>query len=377
MSTNFFTITTTVNALLSTYNTIMVPKWFQRNHVWNRPTQINYLQSVFDNFATTPIVLANVLNCAQNHPSKNYDTIINTGSRYVSMDGQNRTETLWRFRNNEITFTGTVTDRGNTYTYKNCYFKDLDPAVRYAFLGASIVLQEYSNLAFESLPRQFRSLNDGMPLNPQEKRNSEQTYIAHWVRERSGKDGKYYSAIGSCFKEHARNRMQDAEHIVKFLVHARALKDNPSQRPPVAKSVLDQYYAKGTDTFELSQGTFSDRSMSAYGDELSWLDSAMEFHRRSIRHYEPSSGSSDISNLLLSMWFQAYLWSQNKSIKDYGLNERNYLNMLIGADEALKKADKSGDGYREHARVNWQGSLKRCKMITELFIKLLESKSAA
>ena len=380
MSTNFNTKTTTVRALLSTYNKILVPQWFQRNHVWNRPTQVKYLQSVFDNFATTPIVLADVLSCSEAYPSKNYDVILKGSEvRFISMDGQNRTETLWRFYNNEITFTGNVTDRGITYEYKNSFFKDLDPAARFAFLDASIVLQEYNNLAFESLPRIFRRLNDGMPLNPQEKRNSEQTYIAHWVRERSGEAGHYYAAMGSCFKEHARNRMTDSEHIVKFLVYARSLKDDPDRTPSKAKSVLDEYYKKGIDTFELSNRAFTQRSMSAYGDELSWLDAAMEFHKKALAHFKPATTSSagDLSNLLLSMWVQARIGADGRNLSDFGLNEHNFFNKVTDADSALRKADKSGEGYRELARVNWQGAPKRCKMILELLTRTIEEKAAA
>lgn len=380
MSTNFNTKTTTVQALLDIYSKILVPKWFQRNSVWNRKTQIKYLESVFDNFATTPIVLADVMSCAESHPSKNYDVILDGFKvRFISMDGQNRAETLWSFYNNIITFTGTIVDRGETYEYKNSFFKDLAPAARFAFLDATIVIQEYSNLAFEKLPTIFRRLNAGISLNPQEIRNSEQTYIAEWVRTRSGTKGAYYGAMGSCFKENARSRMTDSEHIVKFLVYARELKDNPTKTPKKAKSNLDEYYKKGIDTFELAQETFSDRSMSAYGDELTWLDSAMSFHKKALGHFKPPGDSSagDLSNLLLSMWLQARLWADGKTAADLGLNEHNFLRKVSAADTALKKADASGEGYRELARVNWQGAPERCKQLLELLSRTFEQKEAA
>ena len=383
MSTNFNTKTTTVRALLDIYNKILVPEWFQRNNVWTGPQQTAYLQSIFDNFATTPIVLADVLSCAEARPSKNYDVILEGFRvRFISMDGQNRTETLWRFYNNEITFTGTVVDRGETYEYKNCFFKDLDEAVRFAFLDASVVIQEYSNLAFEHLPTIFRRLNAGMPLNPQEVRNSEQTYIAKWVRLRSGVHGTYHGAMGSCFTPHSRARMTDSEHIVKFLVYARTLIDNPSQgqSKTVSKGALDDYYEKGIDTFELSQKTFSKKSMSAYGDELLWLDTAMSFHKKALRHFRPATTiktDGDRSNLLLSMWLQARLRADERSMANYGLNEHNFLNKVVAADAELKKADKSGDGYRELARTNWQGAAVRCTELLKLLKNQMSEKEAA
>ena len=222
--------------------------------------------------------MAEILSCKAVHPSINYDILASQGLRYISLDGQNRTQCLCDFYNNKITFTGTVHDRGQVYEYTNQFYKDMAPAAQFAFKGAVVVFQEYNNMKFEELPIIFRRLNSGKPLNYQENRNSEQAYVAGWVRDRSGVSGKYSGAIGGVFVDTQRERMIDSEYIVKFLVYARMLFDDPSLKvPTVAKSNLDAYYEQGKDTFELSQNSFSGISMHAYGDELPFLDAAIGF----------------------------------------------------------------------------------------------------
>tara|TARA_Y100000034_G_C6881815_1_gene404209 strand:- start:757 stop:1932 length:1176 start_codon:yes stop_codon:yes gene_type:complete len=368
-----------VDDILSHRADSLVPPWFQRNTVWDRAQQRRYIQSVFDGAASTPFVVADIEKCRKRNPSANYDVLNSQGWLYIVLDSMQRLEALDSFRNNQYTWSGTVKDRGQEYIYENKFYKDLGPEARHAFDGARVVWQEYTNIPFEDLPDIFERLNDGKPLNAQEKRNATQTYIAQWVRERAGKKAcaPYKEAMGPVFSKEQRLRMVDAEYISKFLLFAsemKKVKGTPEKgRVATTPTKLNAYYAKGKECFNLSQGSFSPQSMGKYNDgELDFLDEAVKFHAAAYKAYTPEpnisafpTATKNISVLLLSIWTQAVIWSKGDDKAKYGLNKENFLRKILSTDIELQEEDITGTGYRELVRVNWQGSVQRCSQLLE------------
>jgi len=389
----FQTNTVTVADVLAHHPKSMIPQWFQRNIVWSRLQAVRYIQSVFDGEASTPFVVCGIRKCNERHPSTNYDYLVKENHEYIVLDAQNRYETLHAFKFNKITWTGTVEDRGEEYSYVNTFYKDMEPCVQHAFDDAILVWQEYVNIAFEDLPKVFRRLNDGDPLNRQEKRNAEQTYVAAWVRARTGEDATrtFAGAMGHVFTKEQKQRMVDGEYLSKFLLFASEMyktKGATTRKvPSPSPKKLDEYYAKGKGTFSLKHAGFDSNSMSKYCDgELDFLDNAVKFHAAAGRAYAPTpeisaspTAAKNISILLLSIWIQTVIWSQGKQHSTYGLNKDNFLHKILSTDYKLQQEDKTGTGYRELTRVNWQGAIERCnkllKRLEEEHQKTISQKS--
>ena len=228
---------------------------FQRRVVW-KPENINkYFYSLTKGWTVTPIVVLEIESCIEHSETvgdqasvEYYNSIRSKGYKYISLDGQNRTKHIEKVLSNLITITGEFFDgHGEKYTVVNKYLKDIDDKLhlhitRVCTTPVRIMTEATRSEACEI----FRHLNDGEPLNEQEKRNSIATPIAEEVRtiskQRKGASEKMFHDKDIC-------RMVDDETYAKMLMTLiRKYRINGELKHKnygLSKSEIDEFYKMG------------------------------------------------------------------------------------------------------------------------------------
>tara|TARA_Y100000034_G_scaffold5194_1_gene5951 strand:+ start:188 stop:1429 length:1242 start_codon:yes stop_codon:yes gene_type:complete len=197
------------------------PSFSRSTKCWTKQDKNDYLQSVFNRRALTPIVLADINACkdysedlATNTSINYYEGLINEGYDYVALDGGHRTTLLLDFFNNRIAFSGTVSDSlGNQITFQNEFWKDIPDQYRSLFTEKEVPLMKLEDALSWELSEIFLKLNMGEPLNSHEKRQALQTPISAWIR---GLASKNKSGLSRLFKEEKINRAVDHEFLAKI-----------------------------------------------------------------------------------------------------------------------------------------------------------------
>lgn len=197
---------------------------FQRREVWNSDNISTYVRSLTFGIANlTSVVVSNVRQCLEysksvlDQPSISYyQNILDKGYEYISLDGQNRSKSVLRFINNEVTITTDIRDMdGVREKVTNKFFKDLTQRQKDMINDAEIMVVTSPPVLLSELSSIFRSLNKGEPLNPQEKRNSIRSPITEAIRNLSK---TYNPAIKKVIKKPLIKRMGDDEIVAKILM---------------------------------------------------------------------------------------------------------------------------------------------------------------
>lgn len=137
---------------------------YQRGVVWRVAQQRNAIDSIFRGFYIPEVILREI-----NSDKHKYEVI----------DGKQRFTSFLKFLNNEIKLKGTVY---KDYDLTNMKYEDLPPE-------AKEVIDDYNiSIAFikatdEEIREMFTRLQEGSPLNPQEKRNAKKSDVKDFANE--------------------------------------------------------------------------------------------------------------------------------------------------------------------------------------------------
>ncbi len=180
---------------------------YQRKYgAWNHTRKCEYIKSVFENRIYTPIVLCN---SGLNAPTKE--------SNLAScLDGQHRSQVLAEFVTDQFGYTGTFTVDGKEHSHVNCLFSNLTERERKLFLRHSNIVVGIVAPNRVDLRQCFISINDGVALNDQEKRNAIDCFMSDWSRRMGNKhQSLWVQTSGISTKIH---RMADREFASKVLM---------------------------------------------------------------------------------------------------------------------------------------------------------------
>lgn len=209
------------------YNTnkVFYDPRFQRRVVWEKPEINKYIESLSLGWANTRIIVLNVQKCLEHSTDigdqsscEYYRDILQQGYTHISLDGQNRSKKIEAFLNNELTIRGTFKDAdGQKVIIKDeTRFDNLPQRLQDHFKsGCEVSVFEHTEVTHEQAALMFKRLNDGTPLNAQEKRQSTFTPIAGVVREYSS---KYSKLIDRIVDVDHQKRMLDDELVAKTLM---------------------------------------------------------------------------------------------------------------------------------------------------------------
>jgi|TARA_R110000868_G_C10880181_1_gene762888 hypothetical protein len=166
---------------------------FQRPESWNILKKKKFCYSLVNGRAPTPIVIVDVEKSLQQCliGTEDFDYFkewLDQGFKYISIDGNNRTVTLLQFFSGKISLpTGDIPLKDGKYATLNSSNnkwntipEDLQNEI---FENISVSLLFFTVSSRKELSLLFTSINDGLGLNNQEKRNALVCKFAKEIRE--------------------------------------------------------------------------------------------------------------------------------------------------------------------------------------------------
>lgn len=186
-------------------NKIYIDPNFQRRDAWTLEDRKEFIDSVYKNMVSNSIILVNVIASHQKAKFHNrhkeieyFGDLVDKGYEYVSIDGNNRSQTLVKYHKDELNIV---------------YSHDKD---REIFLRRKqLPLTVYDSMTLEQMHELGIKINKGKPWNRQEQRNCLYSTISFAIREVSEK----YSDITDKINQIKKSRMGDDELLVMLLYY--------------------------------------------------------------------------------------------------------------------------------------------------------------
>ena len=207
---------------------------FQSSERWSKQAMLAYLNSVFSGFTPNPVILAHVESCMKyceeilGKDSADYQYFAYLHMRrfkYISVDGNNRTRTLMRFFNDTLQLkqntpyrmSGMPIMEYTTFTpTSNVSFKGLPDKLKEHIKGIEIPVFIVNAATRQELHDMFIAVNNGVSLNPQEKRNAIVCKVADTIRILGE---RYKASLRLYFSDPNCQRRIHEEFLVSTLVH--------------------------------------------------------------------------------------------------------------------------------------------------------------
>ncbi len=174
---------------------IYLDEAFQSNARWGTLHKQGYLQSVIEGRATSAITIARISDLRSavedEYNKQHEDYIILTellaqGFEYITIDGNNRSRALLAYIENEFPLKEKIYDSGEIgfkATKDNKYYNDLNPELKEYINNIKLNIHIVKQSDREGLSKLFASINEGIALNDQEKRNAIFSRMGSAVRE--------------------------------------------------------------------------------------------------------------------------------------------------------------------------------------------------
>lgn len=239
--------------------TIKVDRAFQRKSCWSLEQKRRFVLSFLRKRTPYPIVLADIKTGIKQSKKQSDSESLHKYQAFsdyekISLDGQNRVQTLHDFYNNEFSITGRLIGAdGKEYPVTNCFYKDLPIRVKDAFDMLEISVHVMKNCLYSELHKIFVDINDGEGLNEQEKRNAIMTWFSQYIRDFSETPDNVKLLLRiSGISEQDIKRSKDAEWFTK--VYASLLRPNKHH---LHQAGLDNFYRQGEG---MPQSTIDDYS---------------------------------------------------------------------------------------------------------------------
>ena len=213
---------------------------FQSEERWNDKQRRKYVKSLLSNSCPTPIVLADVQSCMKycedTYGVDSADYLYfkdkdDVGFQYISIDGNNRSRAIARFSKNTFGLNTTEEHKisgieqpayrkwkptNSTRTYNT-----LPDFIKTHFdSNIHVVVYKVVEASLTDLCELFININDGVTLNPQEKRNAIVCQLADIVRLLSKDFDEFFSLY---WTKDSKNRRNHQEFIVSLFVHVTRL----------------------------------------------------------------------------------------------------------------------------------------------------------
>tara|TARA_B100000287_G_scaffold251809_1_gene236626 strand:+ start:326 stop:1762 length:1437 start_codon:yes stop_codon:yes gene_type:complete len=173
---------------------IYLDEAFQSNARWGTSQKQDYLQSVIEGRATSAITIAKIkdllstledLNQKEKEDYKTFCELMMKGYEYITIDGNNRSRTLLAYLLDEFPLKEIVYDTGDVGfkgTKDNKYYSQLTPELKEYLNNIKINIHIVKQSDRKGLSELFSSINSGISLNDQEKRNAIFSLMGNEVR---------------------------------------------------------------------------------------------------------------------------------------------------------------------------------------------------
>ena len=325
----------TINSYkISTYRTkfsrdlLLVDRSFNRRVVWDSPERNQYFSSLLSGRVPSPHVMAHIEDCMAHSKAlgdkvseEYYKEYYDKGYKFISLDGQNRGESIVRLLNNEVPISGIFKDAdGIEVEVENRFFSQLPTRLQDSFKDSTVSVVIYSDVLKSELTTIFRNIQAGCPLNEQEKRNSTLSPIAEWVREQRG---QHQNAVKRITDRKKIIRMLDDENVAKIAMSLTRTKDWG-----LSAQAIDQWYNLGKDF-----NTLEDPNCPYGATEVSRIEEIIEMFAGVVNNQKVYSASQKIANNKWWAILYACEWAcdNNYVIHSY----KDFFNKLKHIDDKL------------------------------------------
>ena len=310
---------------------------FQSEARWDDTQKSAYISSLITGMAPSKIIIANIDSCLETSTEDSLDYLYfnkwkNEGKDGISIDGNNRTITIFEYLNNEVSIQhgeynlpsgpviiGDANDKFKTH-----------PKALKEFIDGNVTISvcEYINASRSDLSDLFKNINDGVPLNPQELRN----------------------CILVPFADEIRNLVKQYAPTFKHIK-----KDNSRRAIDEQFVNLAVYYAYGA-----SHGISKKDKDMAYGDNsTTWYHynkggkKAIEDTMRIVGKYS-DAGFKDVSTLLNLFMAVTKLNKEKRKI----LNEEQFYKWFMAKENARVADPRDLAITKEGEKRNYAGCNK-------------------
>lgn len=225
---------------------LYVDKTFQRRVCWSLEQKQKFIISLLKQHEAGTFSFADVKTGIERSEAdsddaslKKYEKVKDLLKEFISLDAQNRGITAQDYYDNKFGITTTIILNGEIHKLENCLYKDLPIEVKAHLDNAKMIVIIFEHFLYSSLNHIFLSINDGLPMVDQEKRNS----IASWISTEIllNAENKYSKVLQRVVKPEDILRMGDVELLVKVLI---ATHKNFKWSSTDAK-ILDAFYKLG------------------------------------------------------------------------------------------------------------------------------------
>jgi hypothetical protein len=348
-------------------NTTVSPPEVQRRLAWDPRKQGQcYLNTMNRNgIWCSPIIMVDVRKCLDHckvHETavdvEWYQKLLEDGTLYLILDGQNRTGTLEKFYNNELAITGNWLDQDEEPVERiNVFLKDMPQRLQDRFrTGSNITVAYIENASRMQLRQEFIDYNSGLALNRMEKRDCSFSGIGHWVRDQSK---QHKEQIQRLFNKNKINRMADLEWIIHMAMHLmRSYESNLGRSgkyngrkynfADLTDHNMDEWYNIGFDYLSINDPSspYPHAEMARLEKILGIVHTIFEKQKK----YLTRSGALPLQMAWATVMTVEWLYDHDYMIRD----ESAFFDKLYSIDKALcGKAEVSfGNEMQKHAQNN-------------------------
>ena len=322
-------------------NRIHIDQSFQRRACWSSAQKRRFILSLNKKRVLNPIVVscANTGVTAPNSDAVSidkYQMVLNASKSYVSLDGQNRSETIMELFDDKLYISGEFIDADDKVIgVSNKTFSQLPKRLQDALKDSEVEFKVMQNIPYNDLNDIFLSINDGEPLNDQEKRNAINTPISSWARGEAESLCDMWPMIQG-FKGRNILRFKDVEWLISsYMVTLKNYNFNCSSKD------LDYFYRLGENQSFSSVKEYSSSRRTRFFHIIQIVNNLLKGAKKMPLHKNEVSQKIYWALLL----FAEYLWDNQilNSIPN-GISTTGYakLSELVTTlnDKLAKASDK-------------------------------------
>jgi len=373
-------------------NRIHVDTSFQRRACWSEPQKRRFILSLNKKRVLSPIVVS----CATTGVTApysdaisidKYQNILNQNKSYVSLDGQNRSETIMELFNDTLYISGDFIDADDKIVgVSNKTFSQLPKRLQDALKDSEIEFKIMQYIPYSELNDIFLSINDGEPLNEQEKRNAINTPISTWARKEAESLSNMWPMIQG-FKKKNILRFKDVEWLISsYMVTLKTYNLNCSSRD------LDSFYRLGENQSFSSVKEYSSSRRTRFFHIMQIVDSLLKGAKKMPIHKDHVSQKIYWALLLFAeyLWDNQILNSIPNGISTTGYaklselvttlndklakaSDKQFQNDLDDYDNGLIAIEPKKSSYYSHWQSDFKSSSPRNKRKTALITEIINS----
>lgn len=292
------------------FNKTYIDPSYQRHEVWSDSKKYKFVNSVYIGYAINPIILINISMCldyaeamGNQEDIKYFSDKKNSGKKYISVDGNNRSQSINSYLNKEL-------DK-DVYNDSN----------REVFKKKKISLVILGQMSKNQIHELAMRTNIQDAWNEQENRNAMNTDVSNFIRNFTNEIRPTTEKV----RIHKVNRMKDAELLTKMLSY------EINGKVKITQKLLNKIYRT------------KDIDLSKFKKNITTITKIMEYHTTNIK-------------LPASEFFNLYMLTSFFNKNNMSINDLKEFYLEFHTKQNLRRSDNKTTYNSENGKiVTWSG----------------------